>query len=49
MANIFIFAFIKDSIKDLYTFIDCLYCCGQYQRVLSIIKEKDLHKVLFAD
>ena len=36
---------LKDSIKDLYTFIDCLYLCGQYQRVLNIIKEKDLHRV----
>ena len=30
----------------MYTFIDCLYCCGQYQRALNIIKEKDLHKVI---
>ena len=36
---------VKDSIKDLYIFIDCLYHCGQYQRALSIIKEKDFHKV----
>ena len=35
---------VKDSIKDLYVFIHCLYCCGQFQRGLSIIKEKDLHK-----
>ncbi|RNA05744.1 cell division cycle 16 -like protein [Brachionus plicatilis] len=34
----------KDSIKDLYTFIHCLFCCGQYQRALNIIKDRDLNQ-----
>jgi hypothetical protein len=27
-------------------FVHCLYCCGQYQRALNLIKENDLHKVM---
>lgn len=34
----------KDSLKDFYMFIHCLYCCGQYQRALNLIKDTDLHK-----
>ena len=37
--------FISDSIKDFYTFIHCLYCCGQYQRALNLIKENNFHQV----
>jgi hypothetical protein len=34
----------KDSLKDFYMFVHCLYCCGQYQRALNLVKDNDLHR-----
>jgi anaphase-promoting complex subunit 6 len=38
---------VDNSIRDLFTYLNCLYNCQQYQRALHLIKEKELHKVCF--